>query len=618
MAMGQASSAIAAAISAVDTAFVSQQGSAFVSAPANPPPDSPGGGVWARAVGGHNDLQSVSSNTLTQTNSTTGVTENTTNVTCSNAMKLDFAGVQVGADIAKLNWNGWNIHFGSSAGYLGSKTNETNSVFNSASIVSSAFASTFQVPFVSTYLVATKGRFFADLNFREQVFNINLSDPTLALGGQPMSAHGFAVSTSAGYNFDAGNNWFIEPSAGFSYSRTSVDGFTLPGSVATAGIMSTININNIESELGRVSLRFGKAIETPTVVWQPFASASVLREFAGNTTATAVAPGQINAGSGACSPSCPTDLFATNSTSRVGTYEQYSVGVSASVINTGWLGYVRADFRDGPQLTGWGLSGGIRYQFTPVVAAAMPTKVKAPVAVIMPTNWTGLYVGGVIGAQYGRTDISLDTDPTMYARPYVAGLLGGAEAGYNYQVNRIVLGIEGDINATNTKGARTLSPSTPASIAFLPPTPNTSQPNNLVGSDRTTWVATVTGRLGYAVDRTLYYVKAGGAFENSKVAVTCYDPQAFGVCANPAFLPLDPGGSISKSYTRVGFTAGFGTEFDLGRGWSAKTEIDYLDFGRKSALSSDFDTTISDWSHVWQGKIGLNYHFNPGPVVARY
>ena len=387
----------------------------------------------------------------------------------------------------------------------------SNSVPNSASVVSSAFGSTFQVPFVSTYLVATKGRFFADLNLREQVFNINLSDPNLALVGQPMSAHGFAVSTSAGYNFDAGNNWFIEPSAGFSYSRTSVDSFTLPGSTPTANISSTIGINNIESELGRVSLRFGKAIETPTVVWQPFASASVLHEFAGNTTATAAAPAQINAGSGACSPSCPVDLFATNNTSRVGTYEQYSVGVSASVINTGWLGYVRGDFRDGSQITGWGLSGGIRYQFTPVVAAVMPTKVKAPVAVIMPTNWTGVYIGGLLGAQYGRTDISLNTDPTMSARPYVAGLLGGGEVGYNYQVNRIVLGIEGDINATNTKGGRTLSPPSSSFPQFTP------SPNNLVATDRTTWVATVTGRLGYAIDRTLYYVKAGGAFETARL-----------------------------------------------------------------------------------------------------
>src|SRR5215207_2152228 len=47
-----ASAAISAAIGNVSTAFLTQQGSAFVSAPADPAPDQPGGGVWARGVGG--------------------------------------------------------------------------------------------------------------------------------------------------------------------------------------------------------------------------------------------------------------------------------------------------------------------------------------------------------------------------------------------------------------------------------------------------------------------------------------------------------------------------------------------------------------------------------------
>ena len=49
---------------------------------------------------------------------------------------------------------------------------------------------------------------------------------------QPIGAHGFSISTSAGYNFDLKNGWFIEPSAGFIYSKTSVDNFTNPGTAA--------------------------------------------------------------------------------------------------------------------------------------------------------------------------------------------------------------------------------------------------------------------------------------------------------------------------------------------------------------------------------------------------
>src|SRR3954447_16234726 len=46
------SAAFVGAVSQINTAFLSQQGSAFVSAPNNPAPDQPGGGVWIRGVGG--------------------------------------------------------------------------------------------------------------------------------------------------------------------------------------------------------------------------------------------------------------------------------------------------------------------------------------------------------------------------------------------------------------------------------------------------------------------------------------------------------------------------------------------------------------------------------------
>ena len=31
---------------------------------------------------------------------------------------------------------------------------------------------------------------------------------------QPIGAHGYSISASTGYNFDLGQDWFIEPSAG--------------------------------------------------------------------------------------------------------------------------------------------------------------------------------------------------------------------------------------------------------------------------------------------------------------------------------------------------------------------------------------------------------------------
>src|SRR5229473_2202274 len=64
---GAAAGAFAGALGNMSTAFLSQQGSAFVSAPNDPKPDQPGGGVWVRGVGGEvtNKFSSNATGTLT-------------------------------------------------------------------------------------------------------------------------------------------------------------------------------------------------------------------------------------------------------------------------------------------------------------------------------------------------------------------------------------------------------------------------------------------------------------------------------------------------------------------------------------------------------------------------
>src|SRR5215475_418414 len=58
-----------------------------------------------------------------------------------------------------------------------------------------------------------------------------------------------------------------------------------------------------------------------------------------------------------------------SSTSRIGTYGQYSLGLAAAIIDTGWLGFVRVDYRNGNNLEGWIGNAGLRYQFTPETIA---------------------------------------------------------------------------------------------------------------------------------------------------------------------------------------------------------------------------------------------------------
>jgi opacity protein-like surface antigen len=611
---GAAGAAISGAIGNVSTAFLTQQGSAFVSAPANPAPDQPGGGVWGRAIGGEVRQTTTSNSAATNTRTDTGAVANTSTTACANSSRESFAGVQVGADIARLNWSGWNVHLGTTAGYLGSRETDNN-----------GFSNTFQVPFFGTYVVATKGRFFADLMVREDFYNINLNNPGLTYFNQPVGAHGYSVSTSAGYNFDLGNNWFIEPSAGFVYSRTSVDNFINPGTVAL-NIPGMISTNDIESEIGRLSVRVGKAIPTPTVIWQPFASASVFHEFAGNviTNYTSL-PNSAFLNLTGVGTGIPQTFTQTTSTSRVGTYGQYSLGVAAQIVNTGWLGFVRVDYRNGSNIDGWTGNAGIRYQFTPeLIAAVMPVKVKAPPRpFIGPTNWTGFYVGGFAGAAAGRTDIGFVGAPLVIAgeRPWVLGGLGGIELGYNYQFsNKWVVGVEGDVGAANVHGGRTAGSADGITTNVVTAGTTAFSPQVMTLADKTNWMATATARVGYAWDRTLFYVKGGAAFEDSSTTVACiYGPTGINggsSCLNQARVVT--GGFSTPWYTRVGWTLGYGTEFDLGKNWSAKAEYDYLSFGSHTALATDGTTLLTDKSYISQVKIGVNYKFTPGVVVAKY
>jgi opacity protein-like surface antigen len=77
-------------------------------------------------------------------------------------------------------------------------------------------------------------------------------------------------------------------------------------------------------------------------------------------------------------------------------------------------------------------------------------------------------------------------------------------------------------------------------------------------------------------------------------------------------------GFSTPSYTRVGWTIGFGTEFDLGKNWSAKAEYDFLSFGRHTALASDGTTFLTDRSDISQVKLGVNYRFAPGAVGPKF
>ena len=74
-------------------------------------------------------------------------------ITCNTAVHTTFVGVQFGHDVARLNWNGWHVHFGTTAGYLESRGNTIG-----GNSLGGSFTNTVQSPFAGTYLAVSRGR----------------------------------------------------------------------------------------------------------------------------------------------------------------------------------------------------------------------------------------------------------------------------------------------------------------------------------------------------------------------------------------------------------------------------------------------------------------------------
>jgi opacity protein-like surface antigen len=618
--------AISAAVSAANTAFLTQS-TAFVSSPGNAKPNSEGAGMWIRGVGGDltlNSNTSINAAVSVPNIPGSGVAPGTStgSTTCNTKFHESFGGFQLGYDIAKLNVGGWNLTLGTTAGFL-----ETSGNIVNGNVFGGAFNSTTQAPFVGTYAAAILGSFFIEGKIQADYFQTTLDSPTATIFNQKVDAHGFTAALSAGYNWEIPNStWFIEPSAGVIWSRESPDQLNMVNPVTNNGpffqagtFPGATQVNTIESVIGRVGVRVGTSVELDNIALSPFAAVSVWHDFGSNLTANySSCPFCFFVTNPAVRIPVPSVLSAQLSTNNIGTYGQYSLGVSGQIKNTGWLGFARVDYREGPEMHGLSATGGIRYQFTPIeTASAFPTKAKA--LVDHAVNWTGWYAGLIGGTtEYGRSSMEFPGISTAQMRP--SGWLGGGTLGYNYQAGKWVYGLEGDIAGTNTNGSSPCAPLQDGNFPIL-----ASVPTPLFETtchDKLNWIATAAARLGYAwTPRSLLYVKAGGAFAGETASVTCNlgplnGHQAFQNCYNPSVPPVlanpftDLINSPSVGTTRVGWTVGFGTEFALTDRWSIKGEFDWLDFGTKSLTLSD-GTFLNSTLRIAEGKIGVNYKFWP-------
>jgi len=237
-------------------------------------------------------------------------------------------------------------------------------------------------------------------------------------------------------------------------------------------------------------------------------------------------------------------------------------------------------------------------------AADLPTK--APAAVPAPAvyNWTGFYIGGQVGGGWASsTTTNVDASasfPAGFVQNPVdpSGALGGVYGGYNYQWGQLVLGIDGDYSWAKLTG----SGADPA--VFNPPRTSDVALHN----EKINWVATVTGRLGYAWNNWMLFVKGGGAwarFEGNTSLIRT-------VGATTTTI-----GVANSSETRDGWIVGTGLEWGITPNWTAKIEYDYIGFSTANFTSTNTNllngtTQVlarSATSHLNIAKIGVAYKF---------
>jgi outer membrane immunogenic protein len=246
---------------------------------------------------------------------------------------------------------------------------------------------------------------------------------------------------------------------------------------------------------------------------------------------------------------------------------------------------------------------------TPALAADLGRPAyKAPPPLPAPVySWTGWYVGGNVGGHWGTDKITTTTDTGGGFGPAGAaaidaasptslhpdGVIGGVQAGYNWQVNSYLLGLEADADWLGGTASRTLTG-----------IPVIATGDFMTNSAEATFLATVRPRLGVIFDHALLYVTGGLAIGTVKTT------GSFGHFGGTVVI------SSSNTTTRTGWTIGGGLEYALTQNWSAKVEYLYVDLGSfdtllpSSPAGAPDSTTVHNKYTDNVARVGLNYQFH--------
>jgi outer membrane immunogenic protein len=199
-------------------------------------------------------------------------------------------------------------------------------------------------------------------------------------------------------------------------------------------------------------------------------------------------------------------------------------------------------------------------------------------------SWTGFYIGGNLGYGWGSSSSrnlpdsgngdAFDGASGFAVQPH--GWMGGLSAGYNWQFDGFVFGLEGDLGYLGAEDSQeSASAFTDAEYGGY---------------------GTLTARIGYAEDRWLFYGKGGLAFADIKNTAGALD--------DGDVVPSD---FTSRQDVQTGWALGLGVEYAFQRDLSMKIEYLHMDFGEERSGNFDGDRFRHE-NDIDTIKVGLNYN----------
>ena len=235
-------------------------------------------------------------------------------------------------------------------------------------------------------------------------------------------------------------------------------------------------------------------------------------------------------------------------------------------------------------------------------------------------DWSGLYLGihGGGGWTKSASELAgpggLQTLVDLIGIPDssshdVDGFLAGGHVGLQRQFGGLVLGVEASFTGGRLRGSST---SAFDGVVGLPPLLGATWDGETTSSTKVGEIFTATGRIGFASDRWLGYVKGGYASaEVSHSSMTGVDVTG---CVLFTCAQASGGGSSRSDARHHGWVVGGGFEYMINPNVTFGIEYNYIDLGAKTHSG----VTTIDVTDVGSGSFASSTRVDVDAIHAVY